>query len=101
MKIGSTIRKLRKEKGLKQGEFSLLCNISQTYLSLVENNQKEPTLSTLKLIANTLGVSVPILIFLSIDEDDVPNNKREIFNAIAPSLKSLMKQIYTDDRIGE
>lgn len=97
MNIGETIKALRKQKGFKQGEFSSMCDISQTYLSLIESNQKEPNISTLKIIADTLKVSLPILFFMSLDKDDVPENKKHIFETIAPTLKSLISQIYTND----
>ncbi|MGQ7855146.1 helix-turn-helix domain-containing protein [Pedobacter sp. WC2501] len=33
---------------MRQNAFADLCNISQTYLSQIENNIKEPNISTLK-----------------------------------------------------
>ena len=66
MNLGQVIKDFRKERGLRQGEFSDLCEISQTYLSLIENNQKEPNIATLKTIAKHLEVPLPIMFFLSL-----------------------------------
>ncbi|MDP2541542.1 transcriptional regulator [Tenacibaculum discolor] len=97
MNIGQVIKKYRKERGFKQGEFSSACDISQTYLSLIENNQKEPNITTLRIIANKLNIPLPIMFFLSLDETDIPENKREVFKILEPSIKDMIKQIYTHD----
>ncbi|AZA77805.1 XRE family transcriptional regulator [Chryseobacterium joostei] len=97
MNIGQVIKDFRKQKGIKQGEFAELCKVSQTYLSLIENNQKEPNLSLLKTIAEQLEIPLPILFFLSLDENDVPEQKKDIFKILEPSLKGLIAQIYIDD----
>ncbi|MCT3802678.1 MULTISPECIES: helix-turn-helix domain-containing protein [Elizabethkingia] len=97
MNLGQVIKDLRKKKGIKQGEFSKQCDISQTYLSLIENNQKEPNLSLLKNIAQLLNIPLPILIFLSLDVNDVPEKKKEIFRILEPSIKDMITQIYTND----
>jgi transcriptional regulator with XRE-family HTH domain len=97
MNIGHVIKDFRKQKGIKQGEFAELCKVSQTYLSLIESNQKDPNLSLFKTIAEQLEIPLPILFFLSLDENDVPEQKRNIFKILEPSLKDLIAQIYIDD----
>lgn len=92
MNLGMTIKNLRKKKGLKQNELASNVNITQTYLSQIENNIKEPNLSTLKLISEGLGVPMPIVIFLSMDENDIHEQKREIFKIISPTIKSLIEE---------
>ncbi len=95
MDLGSTIKKIRKQKGLTQGEFAPICGITQTYLSQIETNQKEPNLSILKTIAEKLSVPLPILFFQSITEDDVQPDKKEFFNAISPSVKEIIDEIFS------
>ena len=97
MNIGQVIKDSRISKGIKQGEFSTLCDISQTYLSLIENNQKEPNITTLKVISEKLGIPLPVLFFLSLDENDIPQRKQEIFKVLEPSIKGMIQQIYLDD----
>jgi transcriptional regulator with XRE-family HTH domain len=95
MNLGNTIQDIRKHKGYTQGKFALECGITQTYLSQIENNQKEPNLSVLKTIADKLLVPLPILFFLSITEEDVQPGKREIFKAIEPAVKKIIDEIFT------
>lgn len=94
MNLGVTIKSIRKQKGYNQNQFSKMCNITQAYLSQIENNIKEPNLSTLKLISNGLDLPLPILFFLSMDEKDVSKEKKEAFEIVAPSVKSLVNSFF-------
>ena len=94
MDLGTIIKDIRKQKGQTQGELASLCDITQTYLSQIESNQKEPNLSTLKTISEKLNVPLPILFFLSMTEEDVPANKRKAFNIVSPSVKSLVNEFF-------
>ena len=62
MSIGENIKKIRKENGLTQAEFSKKIGISLTYLSDLENNRKSPSVETLDKMAEKLGVSTTYLI---------------------------------------
>jgi len=94
MNLGVTIKNIRKQKGQTQSEFASACGISQTYLSQIENNQREPNLSTLKIISNELNVPLPILFFLSLNIYDIQQSKREAFEIISPSVKSLVNEFF-------
>lgn len=94
MDLGNIIKNIRKQKGLTQNEFASLCSITQTYLSQIEGNLKEPNLSTLKTISENLNIPLPILFFLSMTEDDVQPNKRKAFEIVSPSVKSLVNEFF-------
>lgn len=94
MDLGNIIKNIRKQKGQTQVEFALSCGITQTYLSQLESNLKEPNLSTLKSISKNLNVPLPILFFLSMTEDDVQPNKRKAFQIVSPSVKSLVNEFF-------
>jgi transcriptional regulator with XRE-family HTH domain len=95
MDLGSAIKKIRKQKEMTQEVFASKCEITQTYLSQIENNQKEPNLSTLKKIGETLNVPLPILFFLSMNDDDVSAEKKQAFTMINPAVKSLVHEFFT------
>jgi transcriptional regulator with XRE-family HTH domain len=95
MDLGTTIKNIRKKKGYTQDEFAPLCGISQTYLSQIEANKKEPNLSTLKSISSNLKVPLPIIFFLSMTDDDVLPNKRHAFEIVSPSVKSMLNEFFT------
>lgn len=95
MNLGNIIKSIRKQKGQTQGEFAVSCGITQTYLSQIESNLKEPNLSTLKSISEKLDVPLPILFFLSMTEEDVQPDKRKAFQIVSPSVKSLVHEFFT------
>jgi transcriptional regulator with XRE-family HTH domain len=56
--IGETIRKLRKQRGLTLKELAKLCKCSAGFLSQIETGTVNPSLATLKSIADVLGISL-------------------------------------------
>jgi transcriptional regulator with XRE-family HTH domain len=94
MNLGNTIKDLRKHKGFTQDEFAGKCDITQTYLSQIENDQREPNLSTLKEISKQLDIPLPILFFLSLDEEDIKPQKRKAFKTIGPAVRSLVNEFF-------
>lgn len=94
MNLGNAIKSVRKQKGYNQNQFSILCNITQAYLSQIENNHRDPNLSTLKTISSNLNTPLPILFFLSLDHSDIEPTKIDSFERIAPSVKSLISEFF-------
>jgi XRE family transcriptional regulator, regulator of sulfur utilization len=94
MNIGKVIKDTRKQRRQTQTEFALSCGITQTYLSQIENNVKEPNLSTLKTISANLDIPLPIMFFMSLNEDDISPEKRKAFEIINPSVKSLINEFF-------
>ncbi len=97
MNLGEIIKALRKQKALNQVQLSESCGITVTYLSLIENGKKEPTLSLLKTIANSLQVPLPILLFYALTEEDIPESRKEFFNVIKPSIDSMLHNLIEDN----
>ncbi|MEZ4774838.1 MAG: helix-turn-helix transcriptional regulator [Bacteroidia bacterium] len=95
MQLGQTIESLRKKRGLNQIEMAKCIGISQTYLSQVENNRKDPNLSVLKKIASCLETPLPIIFFLSLEKEDVPENKKAAFDVLFPAIDSMVKEFFT------
>ncbi len=54
MDIGKAIKALRKEKGLSQLQLGLAIGNDSAYISRIENNKKEPSLTMLVRIAEAL-----------------------------------------------
>ena len=95
MDLGIVIKNMRKQRKLTQSEFASLCGITQTYLSQIEGNHKEPNLSILKTISEKLNVPLPILFFQSLTEEDIQPHKRKAFEIISPSVKSLVNEFFS------
>ncbi|HMK05982.1 MAG TPA: helix-turn-helix transcriptional regulator [Flavobacterium sp.] len=96
MNLGPTIKNLRQQKGLTQTEFALKAGITQTYLSQIENNLKDPNISVLKKLAEELAVPLPIIFFLSIDQTDIAPEKRDAFDKLGQSAKALINEFFVN-----
>lgn len=92
MNVGKAIRWFRQRNGISQGDVAQRASCSVSYLSLLENNKRDPTLSTVTRIANALHVPVGTLFLMasepselgSIDERLVDELRRSVVSA-APS----------------
>jgi transcriptional regulator with XRE-family HTH domain len=58
MKIGTTIRTYRLQKGLSQGDIEKKTGLLRCYLSRVENGHTVPSLDTLAKIAQSLDLPI-------------------------------------------
>lgn len=56
--LGQVIRELRLESGLSQVVFAEKSGLYQTYLSRIENGKANPSLNSLAVVAETLGITV-------------------------------------------
>lgn len=97
MNLGTVIREARKDKKYTQVDFAKLCKISQTYLSQIESNRKEPNISILRVIADNLNLPLPVLFFKALERNDISDSKKDVFDAISPSFNNLIKSILEND----
>ena len=67
--IGKRIRLLRKQQHLSQLTLAEMVDKSPTYISLVENGQKGPSLEMLIDVANALKVTMDVLLAGYIDQN--------------------------------
>jgi transcriptional regulator with XRE-family HTH domain len=56
--FGSTLRELRAARFSSQEAFAHAANLHRTHVGYLEQGRREPTLSTLLIIADTLGVPI-------------------------------------------
>ena len=54
--FGQVIRELREKQGLSQEELSFAANRHRTYVSLIERGRNSPSMRTLWVLADALGV---------------------------------------------
>jgi transcriptional regulator with XRE-family HTH domain len=90
MNVGKGIKFVRLAADLRQGDMAKRLDISQNYLSLIENNKAEPSLGLLKRIAAEFGVPASFLLW----EDTMPEEaENEEVTARYSSMKSLIRQL--------
>lgn len=97
MNLGPTIKNLRKQKGLSQIELSSKVGITQTALSQIENSTTTPHKSTLSKICEELSVPEQVLVILSLENEDIPEDKKLMFETLYPTIKDFMLKIFYED----
>lgn len=94
MNIGQAIRNLRIHKGLRQNELAARLEISNTNLSKVELGSKTPSMKMIEKISKELDTPLAVFLWFSIVEEDLKEEKRELFNLLKPSIDTLVKHIW-------
>lgn len=56
--LGSRLRELRKQKGMKQKDLALMAGISGSYLSDIEVGRTDPSVKTLFKLSEALGITM-------------------------------------------
>ncbi|MBX3640727.1 MAG: helix-turn-helix transcriptional regulator [Nitrosomonas sp.] len=76
--LADNIKTFRKKKRLSQEELAEQCNLHRTYIGSVERHERNVTLSTLEVLSEALGVTVPELLTKS---ENSSNNFQTEFDA--------------------
>ena len=61
-KLGENLKKIRLEKKMSQGDICRALGVDRGYISNLESGKRNPTLATIKRIADALDVSVDRLL---------------------------------------
>ena len=68
MKLGKAIKVARVRKGWTQQRLAEELGVTPTYVSLLERDLRDPSWSFVNRLADTLGVPLPLLLLLGLDE---------------------------------
>jgi len=71
MNVGNAIRECRKRRGVSQTDIALRADCSVSYLSMLENNKRDPTLSMVSKIADALQVPVGVLFVMASEQKEL------------------------------
>jgi transcriptional regulator with XRE-family HTH domain len=93
MNIGEAIKKIRASRGLSQKELAEKTGMSANALCNIEKGYSFPSKGTIKAICDAMDITVSWLLFSSITEEDVPEEKRAIFNALREPMITLFKKM--------
>ncbi|THF65006.1 helix-turn-helix transcriptional regulator [Pseudothauera nasutitermitis] len=101
MNVGQAIRLCRTQRGVSQSAIATRANCSVSYLSMLENNKRDPTLSTVTKIAEALHVPVGLLFVLAADQNDLGEIDEHIAEQLMQSaLASLETSANTTTQMG-
>ena len=60
--LADNVRTYRQENSFSQEHLADICELHRTYIGSIEREERNVSLSTLEVLANALGVSVPALL---------------------------------------
>jgi len=61
-KLGDNMKRIRTRKKMSQGDIARALDVDRGYISNIENGKKNPTLATIKKLADALGISADELL---------------------------------------
>ncbi|OGE83808.1 MAG: DNA-binding protein [Candidatus Doudnabacteria bacterium RIFCSPHIGHO2_02_FULL_43_13b] len=57
-RLGENLKRIRKEKGISQGDIVRKLGMPKSFVSNIENGKTNPTLATIAKMAKAVGVSI-------------------------------------------
>lgn len=90
MNIGKSIKLLRTMLNIKQKELAKNIGVSSNYLSMIEANKREPSLSFLKSASKELDVPISFLFMEDMEKiQNLKGKKKKLYN----NLKNILFEI--------
>ena len=86
MEIGDSIRKLRMWREMTQKELAQRIGMSANALCAIELNRAFPSKEAIVKVCRVLGIPVGYLLFFALTEEDIPQDKRELFRILREDL---------------
>jgi transcriptional regulator with XRE-family HTH domain len=92
MNLGKAIQTCRIKRGLSQEGLARRAGCSISYLSMLENSKRDPTLSTIERIAAALNIPVEILFFLGAEKGEIAGINKELAGQLALTALELLDE---------
>lgn len=90
MNLGKAIRMCRKKRGLKQTELASLAKISVSHLCLLENEDREPSLSAVTAISDSLRIPISVLMFLASQYEEIKELSENQIEELSRNIMGIM-----------
>lgn len=89
--FGKTIRKLRIERGISQQDLANEAELTPSFLSLVENDHRRPSLAALQKLAAALSVPEEVVVW---DAVELPERLSEEDRRLCEMAKLIVRRFY-------
>ena len=91
IRLGMTIKKLRLERGFSQKALAEEADLTPSFVSLIENDHRVPSMSVIRRMASALGVLEEVLIW---DAVELPHNLNEDDRRLCEMAKLIVRRFY-------
>lgn len=90
MNLGSAIEQCRVLKGYTKSKLAQDAGISVSYLTLIIQGEREPTLASIEKISEALGIPASLLVFLA-SSDELSSLSKETRSELKQVTSELIK----------
>lgn len=87
MDTGQAIKTLRIKAGLTQEQLADRCGMSVSGLSYLETGRSVPPKATIEKLCTALDIPTSYFLLSSIEESDLPEEKRLLYRALLEELR--------------
>ena len=88
MDVGQAIRILRDKHGMTQEQLAEKCGMSTNAICLIETGKRFPQKATVEKLCEAFSIPPSYLLMASIEEDDIPEEKRVLYRALLEPLRN-------------
>lgn len=89
--IAESIKKIRRVRGLSQNELAIRSGLTASYLCLIENGKRSPSVQTITVLSEALDTPVEVLLW---DAVEIPGNLSKEDRQICESAKLIVRKFY-------
>jgi transcriptional regulator with XRE-family HTH domain len=94
MNIGNAIKIVRKQKSLSQTALAEMTGLTQKALSEIERGGVSPHTKSLEKICQALDIPMPLLYFIAIEEQDIPEDRRFLYEQLYGPFRNLAFELF-------
>jgi transcriptional regulator with XRE-family HTH domain len=91
MTLGSTLKEFRFSAGLSQLALAQRAGISESFLSLLESDKREPTVRVLRNIGRALGIPPGLLLAAALQDTTAQGSENAQAAELARSFRGLLR----------
>lgn len=88
MDFGQAIKTLRMKQQMTQAELAERVGMSTNAVSQIELGKTMPPKATIERMAHAFGIPVSYMLMASIEEQDIPEEKRVLYRALLEPLRN-------------
>ena len=93
MTVGESLRIVRNRVGLRQNDLARRAGISQSLLSLIENNHRQPTVGLVQSLCKAMRVPVQLVLLLSCEAEDNDGKFRPALEKLSLTMLELFRAV--------
>lgn len=91
IQLGKTLRKMRIDRGISQQDLARDADVTPSFLSLLENDHRRPSLVVLRRLAEALDVPEEVVVWEAVE---LPKNLSEPDRRMCEMAKLVVRRFY-------